>query len=150
MESNCFSAVRNRLTPTTVKEVQRFLGFANYYQRFIQGFGQVATPITLLLKRTGCVYKLILGLCWLSPAWGSGSLGRSGRLVPVQNKVDEVITKPGVQITMCFTLLELVVTRGTLEILKEPLLVSGIIFAPQLVEGFLEEHLIMSSVIEVL
>ena len=37
-------------TPTTVKEVQRFLGFSNYYRRFIQGFGQVAAPITSLLK----------------------------------------------------------------------------------------------------
>jgi hypothetical protein len=30
--------------------VQRFLGFANYYQRFIWGFGQVVAPITSLLK----------------------------------------------------------------------------------------------------
>jgi hypothetical protein len=42
--------VRNWLTPTTVKEVQGFLGFANYYRRFIRGFGQVAPPITSLLK----------------------------------------------------------------------------------------------------
>jgi hypothetical protein len=50
MESDCISAVGNWPTPTTVKEVQRFLGFANYYRRFIQGFGQVAAPITSLLK----------------------------------------------------------------------------------------------------
>ena len=37
-------------TPTTVKELQRFLGFSNYYRRFILGFGQVAAPITSLLK----------------------------------------------------------------------------------------------------
>uniref|UniRef100_A0A4W5LR80 ribonuclease H n=1 Tax=Hucho hucho TaxID=62062 RepID=A0A4W5LR80_9TELE len=45
MESDRISAVRNWPTPTTVKEVQRFLGFANYYRRFIRGFGQVAAPI---------------------------------------------------------------------------------------------------------
>uniref|UniRef100_A0A4W5K2I5 ribonuclease H n=1 Tax=Hucho hucho TaxID=62062 RepID=A0A4W5K2I5_9TELE len=50
MESDRISAVRNWQTPTTVKEVQRFLGFANYYRRFIWGFGQVAAPITSLLK----------------------------------------------------------------------------------------------------
>ena len=50
MESDRISAVRNWLTPTTVKEVQRFLGFANYYRRFIWGFGQVVVPITSLLK----------------------------------------------------------------------------------------------------
>uniref|UniRef100_A0A4W5NFV0 ribonuclease H n=1 Tax=Hucho hucho TaxID=62062 RepID=A0A4W5NFV0_9TELE len=50
MENDRISAVRNWPTPTTVKEVQRFLGFANYYQRFIRGFGQVAALITSLLK----------------------------------------------------------------------------------------------------
>uniref|UniRef100_A0A4W5K0J5 Gypsy retrotransposon integrase-like protein 1 n=1 Tax=Hucho hucho TaxID=62062 RepID=A0A4W5K0J5_9TELE len=50
MESDRISVVRNWPTPTTVKEVQRFLGFANYYRRFIRGFGQVAAPITSLLK----------------------------------------------------------------------------------------------------
>ena len=50
MESDRISAVRNWPPPTTVKEVQRFLGFANYYRRFIQGFGQVVAPITSLLK----------------------------------------------------------------------------------------------------
>ena len=50
MESDRIAAMRNWPTPTTVKEVQRFLGFANYYQRFIQGFGQVVAPITSLLK----------------------------------------------------------------------------------------------------
>jgi hypothetical protein len=37
-------------TGSTVKEVQWFLGFANYYRWFIWGFGQVAAPITSLLK----------------------------------------------------------------------------------------------------
>ena len=50
MESDRISAVRNLPTPTTVKEVQRFLGFTSYYRRFIWGFGQVAAPITSLLK----------------------------------------------------------------------------------------------------
>jgi hypothetical protein len=50
MEGDRVKAVRNWPIPTTVKEVQRFLGFANYYRRFIRGFGQVAAPITALLK----------------------------------------------------------------------------------------------------
>jgi hypothetical protein len=32
MESDCIAAVHNWPTPTTVKEVQQFLGFANYYR----------------------------------------------------------------------------------------------------------------------
>uniref|UniRef100_A0A8K9UP97 Gypsy retrotransposon integrase-like protein 1 n=1 Tax=Oncorhynchus mykiss TaxID=8022 RepID=A0A8K9UP97_ONCMY len=50
MESDRITAVRNWPTPTTVKELQRFLRFSNYYRRFIRGFGQVAAPITSLLK----------------------------------------------------------------------------------------------------
>jgi hypothetical protein len=50
MESDRISAVCNWPTPTMVKDVQRFLGFANYYRIFIPGFGQVAAAITSLLK----------------------------------------------------------------------------------------------------
>jgi hypothetical protein len=50
MERDRISAVRNWPTPTTVKEVQRFLGFSNYYRRVVRGFGQVVAPITSLLK----------------------------------------------------------------------------------------------------
>jgi hypothetical protein len=39
MESDHISAVRNWPTPTTMKEVHRFLGFANYYRGLIRGFG---------------------------------------------------------------------------------------------------------------
>uniref|UniRef100_A0A8C7RSA0 Reverse transcriptase domain-containing protein n=1 Tax=Oncorhynchus mykiss TaxID=8022 RepID=A0A8C7RSA0_ONCMY len=50
MESDRISAVSNWPTPTTIKDVQRFLGFAHYYRRSIRGFDQVVAPITSLLK----------------------------------------------------------------------------------------------------
>lgn len=37
-------------TPTTVKELQRFLGFANFCCRFIHSFRSITTPLTNLLK----------------------------------------------------------------------------------------------------
>jgi len=37
--------------PTSIKEVQSFLGFANFYRRFIQGYSQVARPLTELTKK---------------------------------------------------------------------------------------------------
>jgi len=36
--------------PTTYREVQQFLGFANFYRRFIQGYSRIARPLTSLLK----------------------------------------------------------------------------------------------------
>ena len=35
-------------TPTTRKELQRFLGFANFYRRFIRNYSRVAAPLTKL------------------------------------------------------------------------------------------------------
>lgn len=37
-------------TPTTKKEVQRFLGFANYYRRYLKNFSMNATPLYESLK----------------------------------------------------------------------------------------------------
>jgi len=42
--------IQNWEHPRSVKEVQMFLGFANFYQRFIKDFAQVSTPITETLK----------------------------------------------------------------------------------------------------
>jgi transposase InsO family protein len=36
--------------PSTIKEIQSFLGFANFYRKYIPGFATVARPITDLLK----------------------------------------------------------------------------------------------------
>ena len=37
-------------TPTTKKEVQSFLGFVNFYRRFIEGFFHIARPLFNLTK----------------------------------------------------------------------------------------------------
>ncbi|SCZ91750.1 BZ3500_MvSof-1268-A1-R1_Chr5-1g07649 [Microbotryum saponariae] len=41
--------------PTTLKELQQFLGFANFYRRFIQGYSRIISPLTRLLKK-GAVF----------------------------------------------------------------------------------------------
>jgi hypothetical protein len=43
-------AVTNWPVPTSVKELQQFLGFANYYRRFIWKYSLVVQPLTSLLK----------------------------------------------------------------------------------------------------
>ena len=51
MEQSKVQAVRDWPTPTTVKEVRAFLGFANYYRRMIQGFAHDAGPLTDLTRK---------------------------------------------------------------------------------------------------
>ena len=45
-------AVQDWAAPKDVKGVRSFLGFANYYQRFIQNFAVIADPLTSLMRRT--------------------------------------------------------------------------------------------------
>jgi hypothetical protein len=37
--------------PTSVDDIQSFLGLARYYQRFIKGFLKISKPMTELLKK---------------------------------------------------------------------------------------------------
>ncbi|KAH0605316.1 uncharacterized protein H6S33_004538 [Morchella sextelata] len=42
--------VKNWTVPKIVKHVQAFLGFANFYRRFIRGFSELASPLTRLTQ----------------------------------------------------------------------------------------------------
>lgn len=44
-------AIREWPTPKTIKEVQAFLGFANFYRRFICDYSKIAVPLTTLTKK---------------------------------------------------------------------------------------------------
>ena len=44
-------AVRDWSTPEDVKGVRSFLGFANYYRRFVQNFAAIADPLTSLTRK---------------------------------------------------------------------------------------------------
>ena len=43
--------VLNWLVPRNVKEVQKFLGLANYYRRFIKDFTRIAAPLHVLVRK---------------------------------------------------------------------------------------------------
>ena len=44
-------AITDWKPPTTLTDLRSFLGLANYYRRYIQGFSQVTLPLTKMLKK---------------------------------------------------------------------------------------------------
>ncbi|CAI7761582.1 unnamed protein product [Closterium sp. NIES-53] len=44
-------AVKKWKVPENVKDLQEFLGFANYYNRFVPQYAKIAAPLTNLLKK---------------------------------------------------------------------------------------------------
>ncbi len=50
MDDSKVRAVTDWPQSTTVKELQRFLGFANFYRCFIRNYSLIASPLTSLLK----------------------------------------------------------------------------------------------------
>ncbi len=51
MDERKVKAVLDWPLPQTVKELQRFLGFANFSKRFIGNFSAIAAPLTTMTKR---------------------------------------------------------------------------------------------------
>ena len=50
MEDKRIEVVRQWPEPQSVRDIQVFLGFANFYRQFIQGFSRIAAPLTSMLK----------------------------------------------------------------------------------------------------
>jgi len=44
-------AIKKWKTPTKVKDVESFLGFANFYRRFIKNFSYIAVPLNRLKEK---------------------------------------------------------------------------------------------------
>ena len=52
MKDKQIKVVKNWPKPTSVRDIQVFIGFANFYQYFIQSFSRIAALLTLMLKTT--------------------------------------------------------------------------------------------------
>lgn len=50
MAHSTVHAVMKWPTLQSVKDIQRFIGFSNFWRYFIQGFSVIAPPLTILLK----------------------------------------------------------------------------------------------------
>ena len=44
-------AVTRWESPRCIKDVQAFLGFANFYRRFIRGYSKIAAPLSALTRK---------------------------------------------------------------------------------------------------
>ena len=51
MDKHKVQAITEWKEPTKVKEVQSFIGFANFYRRFINGFSNIVKPLINLVKK---------------------------------------------------------------------------------------------------
>jgi len=51
MQREKIKGVLNWPAPRNVKKVQKFLGLANYYRRFIKDFAKIATPLHVLVRK---------------------------------------------------------------------------------------------------
>ncbi len=52
IEEKKIKAVKTWPEPKSVRDIQVFLGFANFYRRFIKSFSRIAGPLTLILRTT--------------------------------------------------------------------------------------------------
>ena len=52
METEKIKVVRKWLKPKSIRNIQVFFGFANFYRRFIQAFSRIAALLTSMLKTT--------------------------------------------------------------------------------------------------
>ena len=72
MEAKRIKVVKNWPKPKSVRDIQVFLGFANFYRQFIQGFYRIAAPLTSMLKTTGLPNEPV-------PSRNNGSRSASSR-----------------------------------------------------------------------
>jgi hypothetical protein len=51
MDKRKIQTVLDWPTPKTVKDIQSFLGFVNFYRRFIQGYSGMMEPVSSLTRK---------------------------------------------------------------------------------------------------
>ena len=58
MDPTKLNGIRNWATPTKVKDIHSFLGFANFYRKFISDYSNIAHPLLNLTKKDNTFNRL--------------------------------------------------------------------------------------------
>ena len=66
-----------------------FIGFANFYRRFIQGFSRIATSFIAMLKTTGSSVASAFRVDDNGIVGGGGGAGADGSVI--EQKVDSIV-----------------------------------------------------------
>jgi hypothetical protein len=76
MDPKRVEMIANWPRPESIHDVQVFLGFVNFYRRFIEGYSHIARPLTDLLKGSPGVYARTLAAKVSQPGSVTGDTGR--------------------------------------------------------------------------
>ena len=81
IEDEQIEEVKNWPKPQSIRDIQVFLGFANFYQRFIQSFNKIAGPLTSMLRITRSAENLSLSMAEDVEVGGIGDGDREDKRV---------------------------------------------------------------------
>ena len=62
------SCIMSYPVPTNLKQLQQFLGLANYYRRFISDYSHIASPLYQLTKKSNRNFQWTANRVWKTPA----------------------------------------------------------------------------------
>ena len=86
MEEERIDAVKNWPEPKSVYDIQVFLGFANFYYRFIQGFSRIAAPLTFMLRMSRTPMSATQKSMNLVDEFGGSDHGRNEAMMSASTK----------------------------------------------------------------
>ena len=80
IEEERIDAVKKWPKPKSRRDIQIFIGFANFYRHFIKDFSRIAAPLTAMLKTTGSSIASAFRVDDNEVVGGGSAIGRSNAL----------------------------------------------------------------------
>ena len=86
MEEERIDVVKNWPEPKSMRDIQVFLGFANFYCCFIQGFSRIAASLTSMLRMSSTPTSVMQKSINLVDEFGGGNRGENQAKTSVSTK----------------------------------------------------------------